>query len=368
MPFWSRTSRLILVCLFALTVAAVYARAQTTQSASDSQVTVIQFTGDGAAMGTEHGEKLGSTIKMLHEKYFSALLKTQTQKFAARAAAMIFESRLLPEHKQEVQALAKSLNISEADAMLGQCFLDAMPMTACSTVTLPADAAPDHVARFGRDLDFMSFGVADKNTVVIIYKPKDRYAFAAVSWPGMIGVLSGMNEHGLTLANMEVTRPQRLPSAMPYMLLYRSVLEQCKTVDEAIALLDRTPKQTANNLMLMDAEGNRAVVEITPEKIEVRRGKNGAALVSTNHQRGSDDYDSSGKCERFDCLHDQAAERWGKIDVPLLESMLDKSSQGKFTMQSMIFEPSTRMLYLAVGKNAPKHTFQQIDLKSYFTK
>ena len=53
----------------------------------------------------------------------------------------------------------------------------------------------------------------------------------------MIGVLSGMNEHGLTLANMEVDRPRRLPVAMPYTLLYRTVLERCRTVDEAIALL-----------------------------------------------------------------------------------------------------------------------------------
>ena len=53
--------------------------------------------------------------------------------------------------------------------------------------------------------------------------------------------------------------------AMPYALLYRTVLERCKTVEEAIALLETTPRQTANNLMLMDATGNRAVVEITPE-------------------------------------------------------------------------------------------------------
>ena len=54
---------------------------------------------------------------------------------------------------------------------------------------------------------------------------------------------------------------------MPYTLLYRSVLEQCRTIDEAIAFLRNTPRQTANNLMLMDATGNRAVVEITPDNL-----------------------------------------------------------------------------------------------------
>src|SRR5918993_2065111 len=158
-----------------------------------------------------------------------------------------------------------------AQALLGQCFLDLMPMTACSTVGLPAAAAPDSVARMGRNLDFPSFNVADKQSVVMIFRPEGRYQFASVAWPGMVGVLTGMNEHGLTLANMEVGRRQRLPAAMPYIMLYRTVLERCKTVDEAVKLLEETPRQSANNLMLMDASGGRVVVEITPEKVTVRR-------------------------------------------------------------------------------------------------
>src|SRR5688500_9903586 len=119
--------------------------------------------------------------------------------------------------------------------LLAQCFLDLSPMVACSTVTLPASASPDGVARFGRNLDFPSFNIADKRSVVLVYRPQGRHAFAAVGWPGMVGVLTGMNEHGLTLANMEVTRSVRLPSAMPYTLLYRSVLERCRTGEEAVA-------------------------------------------------------------------------------------------------------------------------------------
>ena len=43
----------------------------------------------------------------------------------------------------------------------------------------------------------------------MIFRPQGRYAFASVAWPGMVGVLSGMNEHGLALANMEVDRERR---------------------------------------------------------------------------------------------------------------------------------------------------------------
>src|SRR5947207_1933704 len=183
----------------------------------------------------------------------------------------------------------------------------------------------------------------------------------------MIGVLSGMNEHGLCLANMEVTRPARLPMAMPYTLLYRTVLEQCKTVDEAIELLTKTPRQTANNLMLMDASGGRAVIELRPESIAVRRGVDHAALISTNHQRG-DDQDSPGKCDRYDKLHDISRAHYGQIDVPQIESMLREASQGNFTMQSMIFEPANRVIYLSTGKDAARRTYTKIDLAEHFKK
>src|SRR5690606_3223097 len=159
--------------------------------------------------------------------------------------------------------------LSTQQMMLGQCFLDLLPMTACSSVSVPASAAADGVGRLARNLDFATMGVADRHSIVLIYRPDGRHAFAAVSWPGMLGVLSGMNEHGLVLVNMEVSRGRRLPLAMPYTMLYRTLLEQCATVDEAISLLERTPRQTPNNIMLMDAAGARAVVEIRPEAIVV---------------------------------------------------------------------------------------------------
>jgi hypothetical protein len=240
-------------------------------------------------------------------------------------------------------------------------------MSACSTITLPANAAPDHVARFGRDLEFPGLDVADKYTTLFIVRPNDgRYAFASVGWPGMIGVLSGMNEHGLCLASMEITRQPRLPRAMPYIMLYRSVLERCRTVDEAVAMLQKTPIQTANNLMLMDADGNRAVAELTPHAVHIRRGQPEAALLSTNHQRNQDQ-DTPGFCPRYDYLHRTAAASFGRIDVGAIEHMLAHVGD-ETTLQSMVFEPANRVIYLSAGTNAAKGEFNRLDLRTYFAK
>jgi predicted choloylglycine hydrolase len=278
--------------------------------------------------------------------------------------AVLFEAQLQERHRQEIHALAAATKIDERDVMLGNCFLDVSPMTACSTIALPADASPDGVARFGRNLDFPSFNVADKYSVLMIYHPAGKYAFAAVSWPGLIGVLSGMNEHGLSLANMEVTRGQRFPQAAPYAVLYRTLLEECRTVKEAISLLEKSPRQTANNLMLMDAAGDRAVVEITPEAITIRRAPARTALISTNHHRGVD-LDTPGQCERYDLLHDTAKAEYGRIDEAAVKSMLEKVG-GSMTLQSMIFEPANRVIVLSVGSTAAKGKFYRVELKDKF--
>ena len=326
---------------------------------------LVELSGTGRQMGEQHGRQLGPQIQLLHEQYLDVYLGTGARRFLALTAAKAFESRFLPEHRAELEGLAEQTGMDEREAALAQCFLDLSPMAACSTIALPASAAPDHVARFGRDLDFPSLNVADKYSTVFIYRPEGRYQFAAVGWPGMIGVLSGMNEHGLALANMEVSRAPRLPGAMPYTLLYRSILEQCKTVAEAIEFLERTPRQTSNNLMLMDGAGDRAVVEITPDQVTVRRAADDAALISTNHQRGTD-CDTAGRCRRYDYLHETAADRFGRVDQKSLQDMLAHVAQGKSNLQSMIFEPSERVLWLSTGAHAASGTFYRIDLTQYF--
>lgn len=329
-------------------------------------VPVVTLVGEPSEIGTTHGTELHEQIKTLEEKYLNRRLGDESRKMIAYTAATMFATKISPAHMQEISAIAESSGLDQRTALLAQCFLDLTNSIACATIALPASASPDGVARMGRNLDFPSLNIADKLSVVLVYRPAGAYQFVAIGWPGLVGVLSGMNEHGLTLANMEVKRAPRFPSAMPYPLLYRTILERCRTVDEAIALLEQTPRQSANNLMLMDAAGNRAVVEIKPESIAVRRGVEGEPLLSTNHQRGQDT-DTAGRCWRYDSLHAASTESFGNIDVRKIESMLADAQQKDFTIQSMVFEPSRRVMYLAFGNNAASTKFYRFDLNQHFT-
>src|SRR6202030_1774248 len=60
------------------------------------------------------------------------------------------------------------------------------------------------------------------------------------------------------------------------------VLEECSTVDEAVALIGNTPRCTSCNHMLADRSGAIADVEATPAGQWVHRVEHGI-LTHTNH-------------------------------------------------------------------------------------
>jgi len=321
---------------------------------------VVTIGGTPEAIGRDHGRRLGARIRMLEERYVRAIFSDASRHAAGLVAAAGFRPLLRPHHRAELDALAEAAGVPAGRMLLANSFLDLLPSVGCATIALPGAASADGVPRFGRNLDFPSLDVAADQSLVVVVRPEGRHAFAAVTWPGLVGVLSGMNEHGLTLANMEVKRTPRVPAAMPYAFLYRAILEECRTVDQAIALLEREGRQTANNLMLMDAAGDRALVEIAPQAIRVRRAKNQAPLVATNHHR--EDGGEPDVCTRYDCLSADAARDWGRLDRTTLENLLARTSQGDLTLQSMIFEPADRRLLLAVGKRAAGRGFHLLDL------
>lgn len=116
--------------------------------------------------------------------------------------------------------------------------------------------------------------------LVTIAHPEGRTSWASVGWPGGLGVVTGVNAHGIAVmvnpvrtADVRVTR-----TARPAAHLARAVLEQAKTLDEAVKLIEATPTLGAAVFALADGAGAWLVVERTPTKAIVERAPRSAAL------------------------------------------------------------------------------------------
>jgi Acyl-coenzyme A:6-aminopenicillanic acid acyl-transferase len=129
--------------------------------------------------------------------------------------------------------------------------------------------------------------------VIQIVHPEGRLAWASVGWPGMLGVVTGVNAAGLAVmvnpARTDDVRTTR--TARPIAMLARSLLEQAKTLDEALKILESTPTLGAAAFVLVDGTtGKWLVVERTPSKAIVEKSPRLPAIgdVLTTHALRSD--------------------------------------------------------------------------------
>src|SRR5262249_37192923 len=129
-------------------------------------------------------------------------------------------------------------------------------------------------------------GYVHQYSLVTVYRPKKGRAFAAVGFPGLVGVLSGMNEAGLSLAVLEVfdikVGEEHFDArGVTYGLCLRRVLGQATTIDQAVKVLEGLRRTTTINVAIADRR-DVAVLEISPKRVVKRQGRRGVC-VTTNH-------------------------------------------------------------------------------------
>jgi isopenicillin-N N-acyltransferase-like protein len=237
----------------------------------------------------------------------------------------------------------------------------------CSSLIVEPDRSATKGPLFGRNLDYFTLDVLDRYSLVTVCRPEGKHAFASIGFPGLFGCLSGMNDAGLALATHQVygsldASPRFNPKGMPYTFCFRQILEQCTTVEEAERLLRSAERTTFFNLAICDRRGG-AVFEATPKTLAVRRAEAGICAC-TNHFRTAELL-LFPFCRRYDKLMESKSLR--RLAVADVAQKLDEVNQGSLTVQTMIFEPATLKLHLAIGKcPSSSQPMKELDLKRLF--
>lgn len=137
----------------------------------------------------------------------------------------------------------------------------------------------------GRTLEVPGGALFDREKVLQVNVPevKDRIPFASLSWPGMLGVYTGVNANRLFVAINSARTDDGGGSGLPAVFLARELLERASTLNEAIALLKKWPVMSPVAMLLADGKrGSAAVVEKSPVRMAVRRSAEGY-IATTNH-------------------------------------------------------------------------------------
>lgn len=143
-------------------------------------------------------------------------------------------------------------------------------------------ATLDGAPLLGHHFSMLDSDTMHKHTAVYAHRPTEGFDHVVLGWTGAIGGFSGMNGAGLAVSmstsdtlDMPMTEAlvddlfsaKLLGSGVPGTLLTRYLLSRSRSVDEAIALLRNTEIGYGYNLLLADASGALAAVEVDGDSL-----------------------------------------------------------------------------------------------------
>ncbi len=159
------------------------------------------------------------------------------------------------------------------------------------------------------------------------------------------GLSDGINDAGLSVALAYGGRSET-GAGFGVTTILRYVLEVCDTVDAALEVLDRVPSHMAYNIVLADAWGATASVELSPGG----GAKRMPSAIATNHQSGPTTPDRAAFTRTYERHRHLSALPAGVRDLhasftraPLLQ---DRYGEGFGTLFTAEYDPLAQSLRL----------------------
>lgn len=141
----------------------------------------------------------------------------------------------------------------------------------------------DSTMIIGRNFDFYINETFAKNKIVAFINPDNGYKFMYVTWASMIGVVSGMNEKGLTVTINAAKSDIPTKAAMPISLLTREILQYAGNIDEAIEIASKHQIFVSESILVGSAaDKNAVIIEKSPSNQAVY-STDANNLICSNH-------------------------------------------------------------------------------------
>lgn len=166
---------------------------------------------------------------------------------------------------------------------IGHALQDLM-LVGCTSFAAWDTKTEDGNLLISRNFDFYAGDAFSEEKIVAFVNPDKGHKFMMYTWGGMIGVVSGMNEAGITVTINAGKSKIPLIAKTPISLVAREILQYASNTDEAIAIAKKREVFVSESIMVGSASENKAIlIEVSPKNFGVFEVTNSNELICSNH-------------------------------------------------------------------------------------
>ncbi|WP_074407493.1 MULTISPECIES: C45 family peptidase [Aquimarina] len=282
--------------------------------------------GDPLQIGLQTGSLTQELFKKQEHAFLSKvgeLVPSKTKQYLLRKVVAWYNRKMylhIPaEYKAEIYGLSKYASndynhIAENYLRIlylhgahdiGHALQD-LALVGCSSFAAWGEKTVDGDLIIGRNFDFYAGDDFAKDKIIAFVTPTKGHKFMSVTWGGMIGVVSGMNEHGLTVTINAGKSKIPLLAKTPISILVREILQYASTIDEAIAIAKKREVFVSESIFIGSAKDKKAItIEVSPKNFGVYDVANSNQLICSNHFQSEAYSDDQNNIKHIEESHSQ---------------------------------------------------------------
>jgi len=229
--------------------------------------------------------------KIVRSKYYLTFLKF---------LIAIFDLKLYQSIPNESKAEIYGLSLSASDSFnyiatnyqrilnyqaahdLGH-MLSNMGMVGCTSFGIWNEKTPDGNLLIGRNFDFYISEEFAEDKIVAFVNPDSGYFHSFITWGGMMGAVSGMNEKGLTVTINAANSDINIKAATPVSIVARQILQYAADIEEAVKIASKFDIFVSELFLIGSAADNKAVIIEKRPGSQIVFTEDDNYIISTNH-------------------------------------------------------------------------------------
>lgn len=190
--------------------------------------------------------------------------------------------------------------------------LQGLHLVACTSFSVWDSKSADSSLLIGRNFDFYMGEKFAENKIVCFVNPDSGYRFMMITWADLIGVVSGMNDKGLTVTLNAAKSGIPLKAATPVTLLAREILQYASNIKEAWDIAIKRNLFVSEAIMIGSAADHQTVIIEKSPRHTALFDPEGERIICSNHYQS--DYFATDKKNIENIRESDSYERYQRVE------------------------------------------------------